>query len=57
MIFDSDIPGEDGHTRNSSTTSQTGSAGYSSSQSSHGTAAQVSFSIHKDISNKVARIL
>merc|ERR1712130_539445 len=38
-----DIPGEDGHTRNSSTTSQTGSAGYSSSQSSHGTTAQVSF--------------
>ena len=37
-----DIPGEDGHTRNSSTTSQTGSAGYSSSQSSHGTTAQVS---------------
>jgi len=32
----SDISGEDGHTRNSSTTSQTGSAGYSSSQSSHG---------------------
>lgn len=37
----SDIPGEDGHTRNSSTTSQTGSAGYSSSQSSHGTTAQL----------------
>lgn len=32
-----DVTGEDGHTRNSSTTSQTGSAGYSSSQSSHGT--------------------
>lgn len=32
----SDVPGEDGHTRNSSTTSQTGSGGYSSSQSSHG---------------------
>lgn len=32
----SELPGEDGHTRNSSTTSQTGSAGYSSSQSSHG---------------------
>jgi len=35
-----DVSGEDGHTRNSSTTSQTGSAGYSSSQSSHGTTAQ-----------------
>ena len=41
-----DIPGEDGHTRNSSTTSQTGSAGYSSSQSSHGTTAQVSFFVN-----------
>ena len=48
LIFHfADIPGEDGHTRNSSTTSQTGSAGYSSSQSSHGTTAQVSWnSLH-----------
>ena len=50
-----DIPGEDGHTRNSSTTSQTGSAGYSSSQSSHGTTAQVSlnsfhFYMHEGLS-------
>ena len=41
----SDVSGEDGHTRNSSTTSQTGSAGYSSSQSSHGTTAQVDLHI------------